>query len=104
MSERRFSEKEVAAIFQRATEAPSSHRSTITSSEGMTLAELQAIGREVGIAPEVVAQAAKDLTLAGTETSKRFVGIPIAVGRSVDLDRKVSDSEWEQIVVDLRHT
>lgn len=104
MPERRFSEAEVAAIFQRATEAPTPQRSAMVSSEGMTLAQLQEIGREVGIAPEAVAHAAQTLVDTGNPTTRRFIGFPIGVGRSVDLDRKVSEQEWEQIVVDLRQT
>jgi hypothetical protein len=104
MSERRYSDSEIAEIFQRATEAPHPQRSALVSSEGMTLAELQEIGREAGIAPESVAQAARSLTLSPQPTLRRFLGLPIAVGRSMDLDRKITDAEWEQIVVDLRQT
>ncbi|MEO5568795.1 MAG: hypothetical protein ABIR92_09895 [Gemmatimonadaceae bacterium] len=104
MPERRFSEAEVAAIFQRATEAPTPQRSALVSSEGMSLAQLQEIGREVGIAPEAVAHAAQTLNDTGAPTDRRFIGFPIGVGRSVELDRKISEQEWEQIVVDLRQT
>jgi hypothetical protein len=104
MSERRYTDSEVAEIFQRATEAPHPQRGALVSSDGMTLAELQEIGREAGIAPESVARAAHSLMIAPTPTLRRFLGMPIAVGRSVDLERKITDAEWEQIVVDLRHT
>ena len=53
MSERRYSDEEVAAIFARATETQESQPRRNTPGEGMTLAELQEIGREVGIAPEL---------------------------------------------------
>ena len=70
----------------------------------MTLAKLQEIGREVGIAPEAIAHAAQTLIDTGNPTTRRFIGFPIGVGRSVDIDRKISEQEWEQIVVDLRQT
>lgn len=102
--ERRYSEEDVAAIFQRAAEAQQSARRQLPAGEGMTLAELQEIGREVGIPPELVAQAARSVDLAGRSTSQRFLGLPIGVGRTVDLGRPLSDAEWEQLVVDLRDT
>jgi hypothetical protein len=104
MTDRRFNEDEVAAIFAQATEAHQSHQRQLPSGEGMTLAELQEIGREVGIAPELVAMAAKSLDQLGSPTSRKFLGLPIGVGRTIELDRKLSDAEWEQIVVDLRET
>ena len=101
---RRFSEDEVAAIFKKATEAQQSRAKQLPSGEGMTLEELQAIGSEVGIAPALVRQAALSIELAGNSTSRRFLGIPVGVGRTVDLGRKLTEPEWEQLVVDLRET
>ena len=61
MSDRRFNEEEVAAIFQQATgdEAQHAPQRQLPSGEGLTLAELQEIGRQVGIPPELVVQAAR---------------------------------------------
>jgi hypothetical protein len=104
MTERRFNEDEVAAIFQRAAEAQQTSQRQLPSGEGMTLSELQEIGREVGLSPELVVQAAKALERGGRETSRRFLGLPVGVGRTIDLDRKLSDEEWDRFVVDLRET
>jgi hypothetical protein len=104
MSERKFNEAEVAAIFERAAEAQQTGQRQLPSGEGMTLAQLQEIGREVGIAPEQVASAANALERVGNPTSRRFLGLPIGVGRTVQLDRKLTDDEWERLVVDLRET
>jgi hypothetical protein len=104
MTERRYNEDEVAAIFERATEAQQTARRQLAPGEGMTLADLKAIGREVGIPPELVAQAARSLDSAGSPTARRLLGFPIGVGRTVDLDRQLSDGEWERLVVDLRET
>lgn len=70
----------------------------------MTLADLEAIGHEVGIAPEVVRRAAKSIDQQGSRTTRRFLGLPIGIGRTVELDRTVSESEWELLVGDLRQT
>ncbi|HEY8165512.1 MAG TPA: hypothetical protein VIF83_08165 [Gemmatimonadaceae bacterium] len=104
MTERRFNEAEVAAIFERAAEAQQTRRVPLASSEGMTLAEIQEIGRDVGIAPEELAQAAKAIAIAGQPSSRYFLGLPIGVGLTVDLDRNLTDQEWERLVSDLRAT
>jgi len=105
MTQRRFNEAEVAAIFKRATEAQLPRQQQLSSgSDGLSLAQPQEIGREVGIAPELVVEAAKLLDRRVSMTSRRFMGFPIGVGRTIDLDRRLSESEWEQFVVDLRET
>lgn len=105
MSERRYNEAEVAEIFQRATETQhGGEQNVLPSSGGMTLAQLQDIGREVGISAEQVAQAATALDRVGQPTSRRLLGLPVGVGRTIDLGRKLSDEEWERFVVDLRET
>jgi hypothetical protein len=104
MTERRFNEAEVAAILEKAAEAQHTGSRQLPSGEGMTLAELQAIGSEVGIDPRLVAEAANALDRVGRSTSRKFLGLPIGVGRTIDLDRKLSDDEWERLVVDLRET
>jgi hypothetical protein len=104
MTDRRFNEEEVAAIFKQATEAQQPPQRQLPSGEGLTLAELQEIGRQVGIAPELVVQAAASLSRVGSPTSRRLLGLPIGVGRTIELDRKLSEDEWERLVVDLRET
>jgi hypothetical protein len=42
--------------------------------------------------------------MAGKPTSRRFMGLPIGVGRTVEFDRPLSDSDWERLVADLRET
>jgi hypothetical protein len=104
MTERRYNETEVAEIFAQAAEAQVPAQRQLPRSEGMTLAQLQEIGREVGIPVEQLAQAAKALELKGRATSRSFFGLPIGVGVIVELGRKLTDEEWERIVVDLRET
>lgn len=104
--ERRYSETEVAAIFERAAKASEADgtRVPLASSEGMTLAQLQEIGREVGLSPVAVADAALSVDRGGRQTARKMLGLTVGVGRSVDLGRKLTDEEWERLVVDLRET
>ena len=69
MSERRYNEAEVAAIFERAAEAQQASPQQLPSAEGMTLTDLQEIGREVGFSSEQLARAAKAIELQGWPTS-----------------------------------
>jgi hypothetical protein len=104
MSERRYSEEEIAAIFERAAQAQQAARRQLPPGEGMTLAELQEIGRDVGIPSELVADAARAVDRGGRPTSRKFLGLPIGVGRAIELDRRLSEEEWQQLVADLRET
>jgi hypothetical protein len=105
MTERRFDEAEVAAIFARAADdtvrAPAVQHQ---QDEGLTLAELQDIGREVGIAPDAVALAARSVALRPRAAVRTLLGLPIGVGRTVVLDRRLTEAEWELLVVELRDT
>ena len=101
MTDRRYDDEEIAAIFRAAAErAPSAP--VPASAEGLTLVELQSIGREVGISPDAVAQAALALDVRRAGRSRTFLGLPVGVERTVTLNRRLSDAEWERLVVELR--
>jgi hypothetical protein len=104
MTERRYSEEEVAAIFERAAEAQQAVRRQLPAGTGMTLADLRTIGHEVGIPAELVDQAALSIEQHGREATRNFLGLPVGVGRTVDLGRRLTDDEWDRLVVDLRET
>ncbi len=104
MSERRYDENETAEIFARAAEAPPSGQRALPDGEGMTLAELQEIGRQAGITPEQVADAARALDRPAQPAPMRVLGQVIGVGREVQLDRRFSNVEWERLIVLLRDT
>lgn len=105
-SERRYSEDEISEILDRATEAQTSRTPTSSGATGLTLRELQEIGREVGIPDEVITNAAASLDRPRPETAapQKFLGQTIGVGRVVDLPRPLTDAEWHRLVVDLRET
>ena len=106
MAERRYTDEEVAEIIAKATEAQQSVPTRVGSpaTGGMTLADVQEIGREVGIAPELMLKAAQSIDQRVESTTYRFLGLPVAVGESAHLGRTVSDEEWERLVSDLRMT
>lgn len=102
MTDRRYTDEEVAAIFLKAAEGPEAPPLQPLRSAGLTLAELQDIGREVGIEPVAVAQAARALELRGRAAARTFLGLPVGVERTVGLERRLTDEEWERLVVELR--
>ena len=102
MTERRYTEEEIAMIFQVAAEGPTTPAHQLARVDGLTLADLQAIGREVGISPDAVAQAAQKLEVRQGAISRTFLGLPIGVERRVALRRRLTDEEWERLVVQLR--
>jgi hypothetical protein len=102
--ERRYQEDEVAEIFEAAS-APAVSRADAPSSTGLTLAELQAIGREVGIAPERIAEAASSLQRSQPSIPpRRELGMPMSAAHIIELPRALTDREWALVVADLRET
>src|SRR5215204_714505 len=102
--ERRYQEDEVAEIFEAAS-APALSRGDAASTQGLTLAELQAIGREVGIEPERIAEAAASLARSQPPLPRRTeLGMPLSAAHIVDLPRALTDREWALVVADLRET
>ena len=102
MSDRRYTESEVADIFARAAEGPETPSLPGKRDDGLTLAALQDIGREVDISPESVARAARSVDINARSAPETLLGLPIGVGRTVSLDRRLTDAEWEHLVVELR--
>ena len=102
MENRRYNDEEIAAIFQQAAEGPQASPPQAAREEGMTLAELREIGREVGISPEAVDRAARSLDVRPRAGTSKFLGLPIGVERTIELNRKLTEEEWERLVVELR--
>ena len=103
--ERRYDEDEVRQIFEAAAAAGGRADPDTGPSDGLTLPELQAIGREVGLPPERIADAARAVELGPPRSPERtLLGLPLAVGRTDPLPRAPTDREWEFMVADLRQT
>lgn len=104
MTERRYSDEEVRRIFAKAAEEQQRTAQALPASEGTSLARLQEIAREAGLTPELVSQAAREIDQPAPVAPPRVLGIPIGVSRTVELGRRLSDQEWEHLVVRLRET
>jgi hypothetical protein len=103
--ERTYGEDEVSEIFALAANTEAPGLPIRTERTGLTLAELQEVGREVGLSPERVAAAAARLeTRVATPPRAMALGTLTAVGRAVDLPRAPTDREWGVLVAELRQT
>ena len=101
MTERRFSDAEISQIFELAT---SGHVFQVSAAEGMTLAELQSIGEEVGIPAEQITRAALSLRPSEAKPTQHFLGMTTGVAHTVHLARKLNDEEWERFIAEVRET
>lgn len=102
---RRFDDDEIAEILERASSAEESSRQPVADRAGLTLPEIQEIGREVGISPERIAEAARAVaTRSASGPGPTLLGAPVGVSRTAPLPRAPTDAEWERIVADVRAT
>ena len=100
--ERRYRDDEVREIFDLAVSGDSTGRPPLSDESGLTLAELQEVGVEVGVEPTRIAEAALALdTRRGALPRRMSLGAPVSVGRVVELRGTVTD-EWGSIVQELR--
>lgn len=129
MDERRFADEEIRDILDRAVEAERSaaaeeglpgtpgpsdvagapdrapEGTPPGKASGLTLAQLQEVGEEVGISPESIARAAAALDHPiAPGPQARILGLPVSVSRTMALPRELSDREWDQLVARLRET
>ena len=103
--ERRYSEAELHAIFERAAKRQEEAQRAEAASRGaLTLAELQEIGAASGIDPAHVAAAAAELNTMPPKDVHTFLGAPTEVERSRVMSSDVSDEEWARIVAEVRRT
>jgi hypothetical protein len=103
--QRRYHDDEVREIFGRASDRQHADPPPHGDPAGLTLAEIQSIGLEVGLEPTVVARAAASLDVGAARLPQRTsLGMPIEVRRIVPLPRDLTDAEWAQLVAELRAT
>ena len=102
MTDRRYDDEEVAAIFRAAAEGAPTPERQPPHDDGLSLADLRLIARDVGLSETAVERAAASLDVRVARSDRSLLGLPIGVSRSVDLDRRLTDEEWERLVVRFR--
>ena len=101
--ERRFTDDEARAIIERAARAQHAIevRDDARGAAGLSLVELQEIGRAAGLDPRHVAAAATALSVDGAAPPVDRFGLPARL-RATRVVPAVSDAAWERMVAALR--
>lgn len=104
-NERRYKDHEIRQILELAVGQEDGPAQTLAAADGLTLLELQDVGRDVGLAPDRIAQAVAMFEGRGESIPRgTALGLPNAVGRVVPLSRNLTDREWERLIGELRVT
>lgn len=102
---RRYNEQEIAAIFKQAAADQEAAHQARPSGTGLTLAELEHVGREAGIDPAFIARAAAAVDRPRPASQQTTVlGFPVSVARTADLPGEFTDKDWDLLVADLHDT
>jgi hypothetical protein len=103
--ERRYQDHEIREILDLAIGQEDGPAPTLPAADGLTLFQLQDVGREVGVPPERISQAVAVFEGRGEFVPRgTALGLPTSVGRVVQLPRSPSEREWELIIAELRTT
>lgn len=103
--ERRYQVHEIRQILELAIGQEGGSAPSHPAGDGLTLLELQDVGREVGLPPERMTQAIAAFEGRGTFVPRgTTLGLPTSVGRVLALPRSPSDREWELLIAELRTT
>lgn len=103
--ERKFQDNEVREILDLAIGQEDSAAPTLPASDGLTLRELEEVGREVGLSPIRISQAIETFERRGKSVARTTaLGLPTTVGSIVSLPRDLSEREWERLIAELRTT
>lgn len=93
---RRFTDQEVALVLRRAAELEERKAQPQMITRGLTLAQLQEIAAEVGIRPDIVAQAAAELQVRRRNVS--IFGPPTVSKQIRAIPRKLSADEVQRLI------
>lgn len=103
--ERTYQDHEIRQILDLAIGQGDAPGQSLPAVDGLTLVELQEVGREAGLPPDRIAQAVAAFEGRGGAVPRgTTLGLPTSVGRGVPLPRNPSDREWELLIAELRTT
>lgn len=103
--ERKYQDHEIRQILDLAIGQEDGPAQSLPSVDGLTLLELQEVGREVGLPPDRITEAVAAFEGRGESVPRgTTLGLPTSIGRVVPLSRSPSDREWELLIAELRTT
>ncbi|NJD20708.1 MAG: hypothetical protein FIA95_15665 [Gemmatimonadetes bacterium] len=101
MTERRFTDEEVAIILRDAAEPPTGTRRA-RDADGLTLGQLEEIAREVGMDPARIREAAGTLVLHRSGRRLPFFGTPVAPAFEREIQGAVPTGDLAGLVTTIR--
>ena len=103
--ERRYQDHEIREILDLAIGQEDGPAPSLPAVDGLTLLQLQEVGREVGLLPDRITKAVAVFEGRGESVPRGIaLGLPTSVGIIVPLPRRPSDREWELLIAELRTT
>jgi hypothetical protein len=102
IDERRFTDREVREILKKAVEKGASK--SLTSGQGLSLSELKAIGKEVGIDPVRLEEAARAVSQKDRSGSHGLVGAPTALHFYRRVEGEYDPTRTPEVLSIIRHT
>ncbi|MBC7898389.1 MAG: hypothetical protein H7066_23410 [Cytophagaceae bacterium] len=103
--ERRYQDHEIKQILDLAIGQEDGLAQSLPAVDGLTLVDLQEVGRGVGLPPDRITQAVAAFEGRGEPVPRgTTLGLPTSLGRVVALPRSPSDREWELLIAELRTT
>ncbi len=100
---RRFDDREVGLIIQRAGELQKTEVAR-RDSGGMSLAELEQVAREAGLDPALVRRAALEIDAPASPQPSLLAGAPMRLVYELSFDGELSVDEYEPLVAEIRRT
>lgn len=101
MTERRFTEDEVALILRKATETGTS-AAPGRDVDGLTLEDLKSIGREVGIDAGAIEAAARHVAVARLQSAGGFLGMSVAPRYEATISGELPREKLSDVVAAVR--
>lgn len=102
LDEKRFTDREVHEILKKAVERAPSR--VLVKSEGLSLAELKAIGAEVGIDPARLEDAARSIALGGGNRPNQLLGGPTVLHFERKVEGELDPKDTTEILSRIRRT
>ncbi len=100
IEERKFTDQEVREILKKAVEKAPSR--ALVKSEGLSLAELKAIGGEVGIDPDRLEDAARSVALGKGDRPNRLVGAATILNYERRVEGELDPAETPEVLSLIR--
>jgi len=95
-----YNEKQIGAILKRAAEM--SQDESGPNAAGLSIEELQRVGAEAGLDPDLILRAAAEMQQTGPKRERNFFGGPVSYSNDFVLDGEIDASTWEEMISSIR--